>query len=425
MNWKVIAGIMLITMGVGLFLYYDRYVRPEREAREMIAEARLIFERGDESGDKDSINQAISLFSKVIARYPETKAIPEAYFLTGKCYEKLKLYRLAYLKYSYLAKDTSGLVTPEMKKDVLVRLAHINVLKQYSEEGIHQLYSLLNTSSNQDFRGRIYTELGHTYLKLGQYGRAKRMFDISLQESGSNQEALLGKARAYKRMGYDEDAYNLYEYFLKYYGAVSQYTGDVRMAYREQAYRSGLSAFRRGHYSRAIGFFNRVLRNFPFDSRSEYSLYWIGESYYGMKSFDTAISYFNRVLSNSYYQKDQDAQIKKGYAYFLTKRFDLAAREFQRYMRNYPNGKYANIASEWKNMSTKELLYRIQSQKVPKALDEDKEERSDDADDEDLVMKKDSSAGKGDDDEEVSGKYDKGVLQGGDERPAFENVAEL
>jgi hypothetical protein len=62
------------------------------------------------------------------------------------------------------------------------------------------------------------------------------------------------------------------------------------------------------------------------------------------------------VLSNGFYHKDQDAQIKKGYAYFSTKRFDLAAREFQNYLRQNPNGRYAPIAREWSQMSTRELL---------------------------------------------------------------------
>jgi hypothetical protein len=51
----------------------------------------------------------------------------------------------------------------------------------------------------------------------------------------------------------------------------------------------------------------------------------------------------------------------------MSKRFDLAAREFQVYLRDYPRGKYSDVASEWKNMSTRELLYRIESQKLPDA----------------------------------------------------------
>jgi tetratricopeptide (TPR) repeat protein len=381
MNWKIVAGIALIIAGVGLYFFYDQYYRPEREAREMISEGKVIFERGEETGDKDSINQSISIFSKVIAKYTDTnatKAVAEAYFQIGKCYEKLKLYRLAYLKYSYVIKDESKAVSDDLRKDILVRLAHINILKQYSEEGVHQLYTLLNATANKDFRGRVYSELGHAYLRSAQYNRAKRMFDISLTESGGNEDAILGKARSLKRMGYDDEAYNTYDYFLKYYGAISQYTKDVRGAYQEQAYWSGIRAYRRGDYSRSISYMNRLLRNFPYEKKSENALYWLGQNYFAMKHFDTAIYYFNRVLSNGYYHKDQDAQIKKGYAYFLSGRFDHAAREFENYLKNYHHGRYHHIATEWKNMSTQEILYRIQNQKQPSVKNEDSDDEGDD-----------------------------------------------
>ncbi len=410
MKSKTILGILLITAGIVLIVYYDQYLRPEREAQELLVEGKMVFERGDETGDKETINQAINTFTRVIVKYPKTSALTESYFYIGKCYEKLKLYRLAYMKYAYLIKNNRSSLNEDLRKEVLVRLAHINILKQYSEEGIDQLYGLLNTSFNKEFRSRVYTELGHTYLKLGRFEKSKRMFDISLTEYGGNEEAILGKARSYKHMGHDTQAYNLYDYFLKYYGAISQYTGDVRRSYREQAYQSGLSAFRRGHYSAAISFFRRILIHFPYDRKAENALYWTGESYFAMKKFNTALGYFNRVLRNGYYHKDQDAQIKKGYAYFLSKRFDLAAREFQTYLRNYPRGRHASVAREWKMMSSKELLYRIRSKKLPRIEEEDE------------ITPKDEMPIE--DDEEVSGDIREEFIDT-EGKIELENVAEL
>ncbi|HNR89751.1 MAG TPA: tetratricopeptide repeat protein [Spirochaetota bacterium] len=410
MRTKTIVGILLIVLGVALFLYYDRYLKPEREARILLTEGKIVFERGEESGDKIAINQAIGIFSKVIARYSDTKVVPEAYYYVGQCYEKLKLYKLAYLKYAYLIKNQNDVLTKDMRKDVHMRIAHINILKNYSEEGVNRLYDLLNNSFDKDFRSRVYTELGHAYLNQGSFQKAGKMFDISLAENGMNEESVLGKARAYKRMGRDAEAFDLYEHFLSYYGAVSQYTNDVRRSYKNQAYQSGLDAYRGGRYQHAISHFNRVLKHFPYDSKAEYALYWTGESLFAMKQFDTAIQYFNRVLSNSHHQKDQDAQIKKGYAYFLSKRFDLAAREFQNYLTHYPYGKYASIAREWKNMSTKEILYRIENRRLPETTQESK---SDDDGDRDLEA-----------DEEVSGRADRGHSMSSEDRH-YENVAEL
>lgn len=429
---NIITGTVLILLGVGLFVFYDFYLKPNREAKELIVEGSLIYERGD----KESINDAINVFTKVIAKYPESDRVNDAYFHIAQCYEKLGLQRLAYLKYVYLIKNKHENLSPECRKEILVRLAHINVLKQYSEEAISQLYGLLNTSFNNEFRSRVYSELGHTYLKQGDFQQAKRMFDIGLKEYGSNEDAILGQARALKRMGRDAEAYDQYEYFLKYYGAVSQYTTDVRNSYRDQAYDSGLYAFRRGQYNSAISFFDRVLRNFPDDRKSENALYWTGECYYAMSQFDNAIGFFNRVLSNEYYHKDQDARIKKGYSYFTSKRFDLAAKEFQIYLNHYSNGKYTNIARNWKEMSTKELLLRIKARKVPEVKKEEKVEKEskeeieeNEGDEEELDVEEPKKDEGGDEeleeesDEEISGDYYEDNIYG--DRIKLENVAEL
>lgn len=402
-----ILGTVLVLLGIGLFIYYDYSVRPEREAGEMLAEAQEISQRGD----KESVNQAINLLTKVIVKYPGSRVIPETFYQIGMAYEKIGLNRLAYLKYSYIIKNNSKYLTEDTRKEVLIRLARINVLKQYSEEGVHQLLSLLDQNFNNEMRSRIYSELGHTYLKLGDYRRSKRMFDLSLTEHGSNEDAIVGKARAYSRLGAANDAFDTYEYFLKYYGPVSQYTGDVRESFRNQLYSTGLSSFRRGDYDSAVSYFSRFMRDFPESNFTENALYWTGESYFAVRKFDTAIDYFNRVLANGYYHKDQDAQIKKGYAYFMSKRFDLAAREFQAYLRNYPTGQYAVTAREWKNMSTKELLYRIEEKKLP------------DADDEKRAIKPgEKRVDKPLEDEEVAGKY---LDDRNGNRLELENVAEL
>ncbi len=419
----VIIGILLIILGVGVYIYYDYYIKP----KELLVEGKFISERSD----KTSINAAIDVFKQIIVKYPRSRFVPEAYYQIARCYENLGLQRLAYLKYIYLIKNNNRKISGELKQEILVRLAHINALKQYSEEASSQLYSLLNTNYDKEFRSRIYSELGHTYLKQKDYKKAKRMFDISLSEYGNNEDAILGQARSLKWMGNDSAAYDLYEYFLKYYGAVSQYTNDVKKAYKEQVYHSGLSALREGRYSSAISFFNRLLNNFPYDKISENALYWTGECYYAMGQFDTAIGYFNRTLSNEIYHKDEDARIKKGYSYFVSKRFDLAAREFDLYLQNYPNGKYKSIAGNWKDMSTKELLFRIQTKKLPEAKELPKlkeEPLKETPKNKDRELGEDSGAEKDEEisggyDEEISGDYYNDTLNG--ERIELENVAEL
>lgn len=360
MKQGIILGAILIAVGIGLFAYYDHYVRYEREATELLTEGKLIYERGS----REAINDSINIFSKIIARYPGTKAESEAYFYIAQSYEKLNLNRLAYLKYIYIMKS-NGSVDPAIAQEIKARIARLKVMKRYTEEGIHQLLALLNYSENREFRSRVYTELGHTYLQMRELEKSKRMFDIALTENGDNEEAILGKARAYKRLGYDDLAYNTYEYYFKYYGNFSNYADDVKNAYVQQVYRSGHENFRAGRYTQAISYFRRLLDHFPDSDRAESCLYWIGQSYFSLHKYGTAIGYFDRTLGNFDAGKDEDARIRKGYAYFLLKKYDLAAREFQIYLNNYPHGRYSDTARKWKSMSTQEMLYRIQNRMIP------------------------------------------------------------
>lgn len=372
MKQWILVGVIMIFMGIGLFAYYDSFIKPEREAKELIVEAKMSYERGS----AESINKAIEIFTKVIAKYPKTESAFEAYYYIAQGYEKLNLNRLAYLKYIYLLKNNDK-IAAEIEQDIKARVARLKIMKRYDEEGIHQLLGLLNYSDNKDFRSRIYTELGHTYLKRGELASSKRMFDLALAENGNNEEAILGKARTYKRMGKDTMAYDLYDHFLKYYSNFSYYTGDVTRSYDRQLYDSGINNYRKGRYYPAIEYFRKYLNQFPGDSKAENSLYWIGESYFALKQYDNAISYFKRTLSNGYYHKDQDALIKTGYSYFMAKNYDLAAREFQSYLDTYPNGRYVTKAKQWKEMSTKEMLYKYKKSDTTLPENELKDETED------------------------------------------------
>jgi TolA-binding protein len=373
MKQWIFIGVLFIFLGIGVFAYYDSFVKPDKEAEALLTEGVLTYERGS----KEAVNQAITLFTQVVSRYPGSKAAPEAFYYMAKSYEQLNLNRLAYLKYISILKKYSKSLKPETEKDINARLARLKIMKRYDEEGIHQLLGILNMSDDKDFRSRIYTELGHTYLKKGDYTNSKRMFDLALNENGSNEEAILGKARVYKRTGNDGQAYELYDHFLKYYSNFSSYTGDVTGSYQKQLYESGLNNYRRGRYSSAITYFKKYLAQFPSTQRSENSLYWLGESYFSLKDYNTAIAYFQKVQSNSFYHKDQDAQIKTGYAYFLAKNYELASREFQAYIDNYPNGQYINKAKQWKEMSTREMMYRYKNTDT----EENETDESEDVDD--------------------------------------------
>ena len=254
-------------------------------------------------------------------------------------------------------------------------------MRSESEEGIYNLMALLNQSTDDDFRSRIYSELGHTYLKRNEIKKSLRMFDIALRTKSRNEEAILGRARSYKRLGKDERTYDIYDNFLKYYGAFSQYTKDVRSSYLKQLYKSARVAYKKGSQYRSIKFHQRLLTRFRGSKYTENSLYWIGESYFSLKKYDSAITYFEKALNNGFYHKDEDARMKKGYSYFMMKSFGLAAKEFQLYISHFPNGKHQKVAYKWKDMSTKELMYQVEKEDAEENSKDDLKEDSDDVED--------------------------------------------
>jgi tetratricopeptide (TPR) repeat protein len=249
MKKGIILGALLIVVGVGLYAYYEHYIKYDREARELLTEGKLVYERGS----RDAVNNAINIFSRVIARYRGSPSELEAYYYMAQCYEKLKLNDYAYLKYIYILKSSRS-IDPDLKNKIRARIARLKTLRCRTDEGINQLFGVLNDTTDKGFRSRIYTELGYIYLQTGEYRKSKQMFDFARSEDGDNEEAILGKARVYKRLGNSPRAYDLYEYFLRCYGSFSHYAPDVRRSYINQVYQSGYWSFRKGYYKSAISY---------------------------------------------------------------------------------------------------------------------------------------------------------------------------
>ncbi len=398
MKEGIVIGIVCIILGIGVFAYYERFVKYEREAAQLVTEGKLLFERDS----RESVNAAVNIFSRVVAHYKGTRAEKEAYYYIAQGYEKLDLNRLAYYKYVYLLKNRQDISRKDIN-EIKARIGRLKLMRRYTDEGVHQLMSLLNKTTDRDFRSRVYTELGHAYMANVNYRQAKSMFEIALTENGDNEEAMIGQARSMIRLGEHDQAYAVYDRYLKYYGNFSRYADDVRRSYRGQLYHSGLGSFRHGDYPGARNYFNRLIRQFPDDTRSENSLYWIGESHFAQGRYDTAINYYNRVLSNGHSHKDEDARIKKAYAYFNSKKFDLAAREFQVYLNTYPKGRYRSTAKKWKDIARREILYRLRDDSTitpdPKEKDYDDSVYDDDEDDRtSRAMKKRGTGGRVEDD---------------------------
>ncbi|MBN1501464.1 MAG: tetratricopeptide repeat protein [Spirochaetes bacterium] len=361
MKYKnMIIGILLILLSFIMLVFYFHVYKPEKEARAMFTEAKMIFERNN----TESINRSIDLFTKIISVYPKSKYVPAAYFFIARGNDLTGLNQLAYTQYTYILKNQMKKIDDKTRNIILTRIAHLKLMRNQSDEAINDLLMLLKDTANSESKSRIYAELGQSYFHIGQYEKAIESFNYALLENGRNEEAILGKARVLKKTGRDTETYEIYRDFLTYFGNESQYTDDVKKAYNNQAYYSGLNSYRKGNYQSAIAYFSYVITKFPDNKLSENAIYWTGECYFSMKNYQKAVEYFQKGIDNTFHHKDEDCRIKKGYSYFMMKRYDLAAREFQIYLEQHQNGKYTVKAKTWKDAATRELevRYRLENE---------------------------------------------------------------
>jgi len=352
---SIFAGALLIALGLVFLSYYEAVYKPNKDAGRLLREARMIHERGD----KESLKAALDLATSLVASYPDSKYVPDATFLIADTYERTGLYRLAYLKYSYIAKDARLAKRPDLASEVGARLGVLKIKRNYSEEGIAQLINLVASSTDPNFRSRVYTEIGYARIKLEKYNDAENAFLLALREDPENEEALLGKSRALARQGKSDEAQSGYDTFIKKKGDASLYSKDVKRLQGVQLYNTALDEVRGGRYSAGRAHFREFIRQYPSSRYVENAYYWIGESYYAIRHYGSALTWFNKALSNRWHHKDEDAKIKLGYAYYMQAKYDLAAREFNSYLAKYPSGRYRDVARRWKESSSREIINRI------------------------------------------------------------------
>lgn len=62
-------------------------------------------------------------------------------------------------------------------------------------------------------------------------------------------------------------------------------------------YRQGRDEFEAGEYSEAVTTFNRFIESGPTEDYMDNALFWMGEAYYGMGRYNDALGFFQRVVS--------------------------------------------------------------------------------------------------------------------------------
>ncbi len=116
-------------------------------------------------------------------------------------------------------------------------------------------------------------------------------------------------------------------------------TGDISMEAYKDNYDQARASFEARNYAAAIEQFEALLASSSRHSLSDNAQYWIGESHFALRQYDSAIIDFEKVLTFPKSNKKADAQFKLGFCYLLKGDKAKAVEEFNRLQANYPDSK--------------------------------------------------------------------------------------
>ena len=113
----------------------------------------------------------------------------------------------------------------------------------------------------------------------------------------------------------------------------------------EALYTSAYGDYLKGSYDLAREGFQEYINNYPETELSDNALYWIGETYYGVRNFAEAVDAFDRVIQ--VYPKGDKvpaAILKKGFSYLELNNQQAGVKALRWIIQKHPSSEEAKIA---------------------------------------------------------------------------------
>lgn len=115
----------------------------------------------------------------------------------------------------------------------------------------------------------------------------------------------------------------------------------------KSAYQQLINLIQAGHYEDTIKKFEEFLQLYPHGKYADKAQYWLGETFYALKNFDSARTTFKTLLEkhpNS--PKYSEALLKMGYVCYEQKDYVAAKKFFQQVKDTYPGTGVAQLAEQ-------------------------------------------------------------------------------
>lgn len=113
----------------------------------------------------------------------------------------------------------------------------------------------------------------------------------------------------------------------------------------KNAYDSAFRALRETRYADAAEGFSAFLEQYPDSAYAPNALYWLAETYYVTRDFQTALDYFNELLERFPDSgKQGDALLKIGFSHFELENWNEARAALEQVRSQYPGTTLARLA---------------------------------------------------------------------------------
>lgn len=116
---------------------------------------------------------------------------------------------------------------------------------------------------------------------------------------------------------------------------------------REQEdYQKAFNVLKEGRYDQAITDFSAFLKAYPTGAFTDNAQYWLGEAYYVTRRFDDAVREFVKVSNNAESRKRSDAMLKLGYTYYEQQKWAESRKMLEQVVAQYPGSTVSRLAEK-------------------------------------------------------------------------------
>ncbi len=289
------AALLAGQIEKALSLYEEAYQQSadaELKAQSLYGLGRAYFSARDYAA-------AIDAFNRLLGQFPESNAIPNAYFLLGRAYDLIGEYAQAAASYQRYAQLGSGILSAyalTLQGDAAMAAGDYT-------QAIYAYQAVLQADPAMDAT-QINIKIGQAYDNLQDYTTAIQYYQSvynSSQNDYARATANLLMGQAYQKLELPDKAYarfldSVYQ-FPKAYDSFTALSILVSEGYPVNEYVRGLVDYYAGSYDYAIDAFERYLASDPEDNDGSV-YYFKGLSHYFSDEPRNAVEAYQTLIDN-------------------------------------------------------------------------------------------------------------------------------